>query len=116
MVSACHRSAKPTADVVPPTLISGQSSIPYPPDLFARHIEGEVLLYLFIDSSGTVVRDSVRVARSSGQASFDAAALEAATRLHFSPARRGPAAFGAPIQIPIRFTRPDSIQNARAHP
>jgi TonB family protein len=112
---ACHRTAREGA-VVPPVLVSGQAAIPYPPDLFLRRIEGEVLLYLVVDSAGTVIRDSTRVAKTSGQAAFDAAALEAATRWHFTPARRDRTAVTSPIQLPVRFTIPDSIKHSGAHP
>ena len=74
-----------------------------------------MLLYLVVDSTGATLRDSTRVARSSGQAAFDAAALEAAAGLHFKPATRAGVPLTAPIQVPIRFTLPDSIKNARDH-
>jgi TonB family protein len=101
-------------DIVPATL-SSEPAIPFPPELFAKRIEGEVLLYLVVDSTGTALRDSTRVARSSGQAAFDAAALEAAGALHFAPATRAGVPVTAPIQVPIRFSLPDSIKNARDH-
>ena len=40
-----------------------------------------------------------------------AAALQAAPTLRFSPARRGDTAVVAPIQVPIHFTLPDSLQD-----
>jgi TonB family protein len=104
----------PTTDLVPATL-STQPAIPYPPDLFARRIEGDVLLYLVVDSAGTALRDSTRVAKSSGHAAFDAAALDAAPSLHFSPAHRGMVPVTAPILVPIRFALPDSIKHPRDH-
>ncbi len=110
----CARRASPASDLVPATLAT-QPAIPYPPELFARRIEGEVVLYLVVDSTGAALRDSTRVAKSSGQAAFDAAALEAAPGLHFTAARRGAMAVTAPIQIPIRFTLPDSIKHPRDH-
>jgi TonB family protein len=58
-----------------------------------------------------VIRDSTRIERSSGQSPFDAAALQAAPTLRFTPARRGDTAVVAPIQVPIRFTMPDSFQS-----
>jgi TonB family protein len=111
----CARQATPANEVAPATLVSGQASIPYPPDLYSRRLEGEVMLYLVVDSTGLVVRDSTRIAKSSGQAAFDAAALEAAPGLHFAPAHRGAVAVMAPIQVPIRFTLPDSVKNSRGH-
>jgi len=111
---ACTRRGASVSDIVPATL-STEPAIPYPPELYARKIEGEVLLYLVVDSSGAALRDSTRVARSSGQAAFDAAALEAAPGLRFTSARRGAVPVTAPIQIPIRFTLPDSIKHPRDH-
>ena len=110
----CGNRPAPAPDLVPATL-SSEPAIPFPPELFAKRIEGEVLLYLVVDSTGATLRDSTRVARSSGQAAFDAAALEAAAGLHFKPATRAGVPLTAPIQVPIRFTLPDSIKNARDH-
>ena len=98
-----------------PATLSSEPTIPFPPELFIKRIEGEVLLYLVVDSTGSALRDSTRVAKSSGQAAFDAAALEAATTLRFKPATRAGISVTAPIQIPIRFILPDSIKNARDH-
>lgn len=110
----CARRASTANDLVPATL-STQPAIPYPPELYARRVEGEVMLYLVIDSTGAALRDSTRVIKSSGQAAFDAAALEAASGLHFTAARRGTVPVTAPIQIPIRFTLPDTIKHPRDH-
>ena len=109
---ACSREAPPEADLTPAVRIADRVEIPYPPELFAQRIEGHVMLYLFVDSTGTVVNDSTRIATSSGQAAFDAAALEAAPRLRFTPAHLGTVPVAAPIQVPIIFTLPDSISKA----
>jgi len=85
-----------------------QEPIPYPPALFASGIEGEVMLYLVVDSTGVVVHDSTRVEKSSGHSEFDAAAMQAAPTLRFRPAHRGDTAVMAAIQVPIHFTLPDS--------
>lgn len=115
VATACQRGAKHGVELTPAVLISGEATIPYPPDLYSRRIEGEVMLYLVIDSAGSLVRDSTRIVKSSGQAAFDAAALEAASILRFAPAHRGTVPITAPIQIPIRFILPDSLKNARDH-
>ncbi len=99
-----------------PATLSAQPAIPYPPELFTRRVEGEAMLYLVVDSAGLPVRDSTRIAKSSGQSAFDAAALEAAAALRFTPATRAGVPVMAAIQIPIRFTLPDSIKHPRAHP
>lgn len=99
-----------SSDITPAVPIAQQNPIPYPPALYAQGIEGEVMLYLFVDASGAVIHDSTRIAESSGHNEFDAAALQAAPSLRFVPAHRGDSAVSAPIQVPIRFTLPDSAQ------
>ena len=115
-LTACHGDAPAPPPVTPATLVPGQPPIPYPPELFAQRVQGEVLLYLFVDSTGAVIRDSIRVARSSGQAAFDAAALAAAPTLHFTPAHQGDTPVAAPIQVPIQFTLPDSVAARKEKP
>lgn len=110
LLLACGNPAPPEAALIPATPIPGQPAIPYPPELFNSNIEGEVLLYLVVDTTGRVVRDSTRIAKSSGRSEFDAAALEAAPGLRFSPAERNGQMVMAPIQVPIRFTIPDSVR------
>ncbi|HEX3926926.1 MAG TPA: TonB family protein [Gemmatimonadales bacterium] len=111
VVAACH-SGPGRPPLTPASLLGGQPAIAYPPDLFAKHVEGEVMLYLVVDSSGAPVRDSIRVAKSSGQSAFDAAALQAAAELHFMPAHRGSVPVTSAIQVPIRFQLPDSTGTA----
>lgn len=108
----CAKPPSPENELVP-AAISVQPEVPYPPDLFARRIEGEVLLYLVVDSTGAAVRDSTRVAKSSGQAAFDAAALDAVASLRFTPALRGAVPVMAPLLVPMKFTLPDSIKHPR---
>lgn len=110
IVAACGGSADPDDAVTPAAPIPGQPEIPYPTELFTRGVEGEVLLYLVVDSSGAVIRDSTRIARSSGQSAFDAAAMAAAPAMQFTPARRGGIAVTHPIQVPVRFTISDSLR------
>lgn len=111
VLAACSDAPPPEPGAfTPPAPIEGQEPIPYPPELYAQRVEGEVMLYVVVDSTGAVVRDSTRIERSSGQQAFDAAALTAAPTLRFAPATRGDTAVMAPIQVPIQFTLPDSIR------
>ncbi len=102
--AAALRAARP---------IAGGPEIPYPPELFTKRVEGEVLLYLVVDSAGAVIRDSTRIATTSGHPEFDAAAMAAAPGLKFHPATRNDTAVTAPIQVPIRFRLPDSLKANR---
>ena len=81
---ACAGEA-PAAELRAARPIAGAPEIPYPPALFEKRIEGEVLLYLVVDSAGVVVRDSTRIETSSGQPDFDAAAMAAAPSLPLPP-------------------------------
>lgn len=67
----------------------------YPPEAIARGLEGEVILLLILDASGRVT--SAEVARSSGHALLDQAALTAAQKIGALP--------GNPKQtlLPLRF-------------
>ncbi len=109
---ACSRETPPYAELTPAVRIADRIEIPYPPELFAQRIEGQVMLYLFVDSTGAIVNDSTRIATSSGQSAFDAAALEAAPHLRFTPAHLGAVPVAAPIQVPIIFTLPDTTTKA----
>ena len=113
VATACSKQPPPETPITPAVPIPGQGDIPYPAELFNRRIQGEVMLYLVVDTAGTVIRDSTRIATSSGQAAFDAAALQAAQGLRFTPAHRGNIAVVAPIQVPIRFTLPDSLLSSK---
>lgn len=111
-LAACDDPAPAPGPFTAAVPVEGLPPIPYPAELFRQQIEGEVLLYLVIDSSGYVVHDSTRIATSSGRPEFDAAALESAPSLRFLPARRGDTAVAAPLQVPIKFTLPGSTQPA----
>jgi protein TonB len=67
----------------------------YPPEAVARGLEGEVLLLLTLSERGQLV--SATIARSSGHALLDQAALDAARRIDSLP--------GNPRQIlfPVSF-------------
>ena len=110
--AACGGDDAAAGEFTPAFSLDSMPPIPYPVDLYEQRVEGEVMLYLVIDSAGYVVRDSTRIETSSGKAAFDAAALEAAPALRFAPARRGDTAVTAPLQVPIRFTLPDSVKAA----
>jgi len=84
----------------PPVATNAESPVRYPPALFAEAVEGTVVLRLFVDVAGTVVPESTRVAESSGNAAFDAAAVEGVARMVFAPARRD----GTPV--PTAFLQP----------
>lgn len=90
----------------PPVALNADIPVTYPPELYARGVEGEVTLRLFVDSAGAVVADSTRVAESSGYPAFDSAAVADAPRLHFSPGLRNGKPVATTFLQPIRFHHP----------
>ncbi len=73
-----------------------QRELPYPPEAIERGLEGEALVLLFLDASGTVI--AARLEASSGHVLLDDAAVRAARSLRSLPA-------SAPREalLPVRF-------------
>jgi len=77
------------------------SKAPYPEQARARQEYGTVLLLVRVSSNGRV--GDVKVKKSSGYRLLDDAALKEAQRWKFEPARRGPKAVEALVEVPVRF-------------
>src|SRR3989449_10918074 len=58
-------SAYTPPDQEPPVALNGDSPIQYPPALFDQKVEGDVVLRLFVDSTGHLRPESTKVAESS---------------------------------------------------
>jgi TonB family protein len=95
-----------TPDQEAPVAVNGDAPIQYPPRLYDRHVEGDVVLRLFVDSTGRLVPESSRVAESSGYPVLDSAALTGAAKLRFAPARRHGIPIAAPFLQPVEFRHP----------
>ena len=87
----------------PPVAINPVSPVRYPPALLAQGIEGRVLLRLYVDSAGTVIPDSTRIAESSGYPALDSAAVVGSPELRFSPALHQGRPIAAPFLQPVQF-------------
>jgi TonB family protein len=74
--------------------------------LFDQRIEGDVLLRLFVDSTGAVVPDSTRVVETSGYPALDSAALAGARDLRYAPAKRRGIPVATSFVQPIQFRHP----------
>lgn len=104
-----HTAPPPvTAAEEPPVAINPVSPVRYPPALLAQGIEGRVLLRLYIDSAGTVIPDSTRIAESSGYRALDSAAVAGSPELRFSPALHQGRPVAAPFLQPVQFRSPRS--------
>lgn len=73
----------------------------YPKASRQRGEEGDVVLVLSINAQGHV--DSASVAESSGYQELDAAAVRAANKARFSPAKRGRTAVASEARVTITF-------------
>jgi protein TonB len=77
------------------------SKVPYPEQARGRQEYGIVLLLLRVLSTGSV--GEVKIKKSSGYSLLDDPALKGAKDWTFVPARRGPKAVEALVEIPVRF-------------
>ena len=115
-VAACGKQAPPPAqsasvpappaDQEVPVALNAEAPIQYPPKLFDSNVEGDVVLRLFVDSTGRVVPESSRVGESSGYPALDSAALAGAKRLRYAPARRQGFPVAAAFLQRIEFRHP----------
>ena len=92
----------------PPVMVSPESPVEYPPALFAQRIEGKVILRMFVDTAGTVVPESTKIAESSGYPLLDSAAIRAAPNFRFAPALRNGEPVATLFLQPVHFRHPES--------
>src|SRR4051812_2594000 len=71
-------AARPSHPDELPALVTTELPFKYPAALYARKVQGNVTLKLFIDHDGRVVADSTRVDEPSGYPALDTAALAGA--------------------------------------
>ena len=93
--------------------VNGDSPIQYPPRLYEQKVEGDVVLRLFVDSTGRLAPESSRVADGSGYPALDSAALSGSRRLRFTPARRHGLAIATTFLQPIEFRHPQAGGSVR---
>jgi TonB family protein len=101
------QSATPRPDE-PPAMVNGELPFRYPAALYARKVQGNVTLRLFIDRDGRVNADSTRVDEPSGNAQLDSAALMGAKDLRFVPAKYHGETIPVTILFPVFFRHPEA--------
>jgi TonB family protein len=116
-VAACHKgratdgaggSAETARGFEPPVITNAESPVRYPPALYEQRIEGTVVLRLYVDETGALVRDSTRIAESSGHAELDSAALAGVATMRFAPARLEGVPVAAAFLQPVQFRHPQA--------
>lgn len=76
----------------------------YPASAVAARQQGIAILRVLVDAGGRI--EAIDVERSSGHPVLDAAAIEAAHRWRYLPAKAGGQPVAASIRVPIEFTLP----------
>ena len=89
-----------------PKMLNKELPFHYPPALFAKKVQGNVTLRLFIDRDGHVRPDSTQVVESSGYAAFDSAAIRGSQELQFVPAKTKGEPLSVTILFPVYFRFP----------
>jgi protein TonB len=92
----------------PPVVVNPESPVEYPAALFARGIEGKVILRLHVDTTGLVSPESTRVAESSGYPALDSAALAAVPKFQFAPALHNGSPVATTFLQPVHFRHPQA--------
>lgn len=112
--TACNRgeeSDEPFSGVgarpdVLPVMLNKDLPFRYPAALYAKKVQANVTLRVFIDQEGIVVAESTHVAESSNIPSLDSAAVRGSSELRFIPAKTRGEAVPVSILFPVYFRHP----------
>jgi TonB family protein len=91
-----------------PVMLNKDLPFRYPPSLYAKKVQANVTLRVFIDKEGLVVSESTHVAESSGIPSLDSAAVKGSGELRFIPAKTRGEAVPVSILFPVYFRHPEA--------
>ena len=92
----------------PPVMVNAELPFRYPPALYARRVQGNVMLRLFVDRDGRILADSTRVEESSGYPSLDSAAVIGSQELYFIPAKLRGEPLATSVLFPVYFRHPEA--------
>ena len=92
----------------PPRMLNGELPFHYPPALYARKVQGNVTLYLYVDRNGQATPDSTCIEETSGYPALDSAAVKGSQELHFVPAKLHGEPMGVSILFPVYFRHPEA--------
>ncbi len=97
----------PRPDVLP-VMLNKELPFRYPPSLYAKKVQANVMLRVYIDKEGQLVSESTHVAESSGFPSLDSAAVKGSTELRFIPAKTHGEPVPVSILFPVYFRHPEA--------
>ena len=89
-----------------PVMLNKELPFRYPASLYAKKVQANVTLRVFIDKEGQVVDESTHVAESSTIPSLDSAAVRGSSELRFIPAKTRGEAVPVSILFPVYFRHP----------
>jgi TonB family protein len=92
----------------PPVMVNAELPFRYPPALYARRVQGNVMLRLFVDRDGRILPDSTRVEESSGYTALDSAAVKGSQELYFVPAKLHGVPMAVSVLFPVYFRHPEA--------
>jgi protein TonB len=101
------RSADEGVDETP-VMVNRDLPFRYPASLYARRVQGNVTLRLFIDTDGRARPESTRVEESSGYAELDSAAVHGSLDLQFVPAKLHGEPRAVAVLFPVYFRHPEA--------
>jgi len=106
-----------------PVMENKDNPFHYPDRLFNAKVQANVVLGIFIDTTGMVWPESTRVVQTSGYPLLDSAAVHGAPQLHFKPAMTKGKPVAVTIKLPVFFRYPgapplpgDTALNPKAAP
>lgn len=91
-----------------PVMLNAELPFKYPPDLYAKKVQGNVTLRIHIDTAGRVWPESTSVVKSSGFPGLDSAAVDGARALEFRPAVSDGAPLAISVLFPVYFRHPEA--------
>lgn len=91
-----------------PKVLNTELPFHYPAALYARRVQGNVTLRLFVDHDGQVRSDSTRIEESSGYAALDSAAVKGSQELRFVPAKLRGEPMATTVLFPVYFRHPEA--------
>ena len=92
----------------PPVMVNKDLPFRYPAPLYARKVQANVMLRLFIDRDGRVIPDSTRVEETSGHGALDSAAVKGSQELYFIPAKLHGEPMPISVLFPVYFRHPEA--------
>ena len=91
-----------------PRMLNPEPPFRYPASLYDRKVQGNVLLRIFIDSTGRVWPESTLVSESSGFPELDSAAVRGSDALRFTPATSKGVPMNVRVAFPVYFRHPEA--------